>query len=228
MLGINIRTVNSLGDQRRGFLLQGDEEQANQLLRALANFKAIEVTALRKPTFIDQIALRHGRIIPCEEGNPVVYRFLRTDLDLMIDFMAAYLGENGPVSIGLRGSPNVGKTEATIAACVYANKRWVVVSGTLFRQVLRTSLDQEERGGDVVLLIDAVTSMGRHLPEHRELVAEALKLPVPKVIEHPDIFVREGVMDYTDLDLIIEVRNRLEDEISYELIPLSCNSFDCS
>lgn len=228
MLGINIQTVNSLGREIRGFLLQADEQQTRQLLMALANFESIEVTCLRQPSLVDYICLRHGKAVSAEPGRPPVFRFLRSDLDVVIDLMASYLADRAPVTIGLRGSPNVGKTEATVAACVYANKRWVVVSGTIFRQVLRTDLDERDYSADTVLLIDAITSAHRPVPEHRRLIGQVLARPVNKVIEHPDIFLREGLLRPEDLDVIIEVRAKPEDEICYDRIPMSVNSFDCS
>ncbi len=228
MLGINIQTVNSLGRGIRGFLLQADEKQTRQLLMALANFESIEVTSLRQPFLVDYISLRRGKVVSAEPGKPQVFRFLRSDLDVVIDLMASYLCDRAPVTIGLRGSPNVGKTEATIAACVYANKRWIVVSGTTFRQVLRTDLDEQSYSDDSVLLIDAITSAHRPIPEHQRLLRQVLGRPVNKVIEHPDIFLREGLLQPEDLDVILEVRAGPDDEISYDLISMSVNSFDCS
>lgn len=228
MLGINIQTVNSLNGGRRSFLLMATEEQTKQLQMALANFQAIAVTAIHRPTLLDYIALRHGKSVEALPTRPPVYRFLREDLEMMIDFLASHLAQDNPITVGLRGSPNVGKTEATIAACVHANKRWVVVSGTIMRQVIRTELDQEERSSQAVLLIDAITSVSRPIPGHRRLLDELAQMPVSKVIEHPDIFIREGIVSLDELDLIIEVRNHTEDVIKYDLIPMSCNSFDCS
>jgi hypothetical protein len=36
------------------------------------------------------------------------------------------------------------------------------------------------------------------------------------VIEHPDIFVKESHYDYSHFDIIVELRNTPDEEITYE------------
>jgi hypothetical protein len=43
-----------------------------------------------------------------------------------------------------------------------------------------------------------------------------MAMPCTKVIEHPDIFVRETGFDQSLFDCIIELRNTPEEEITYE------------
>jgi len=40
--------------------------------------------------------------------------------------------------------------------------------------------------------------------------------PSTKVIEHPDIFVRESEYTYDDFNCIVELRNNPDEEITYE------------
>ncbi|MGE5576934.1 MAG: DUF3388 domain-containing protein [Syntrophothermus sp.] len=228
MLRINIVTVNGLTEDRRGFLLTAEAEKIEMLQKAIGDVEDIQLTALRPPQAIDLVALRHGRSITESEQVPPVYRFVREELGLMIDLMGQILKEDKAQILGIRGMPKVGKTEAAIAACVNASKRWIMVSGTIFRQTLRTRLTPEETASDCVLLLDAITSTSRPLPEHRELVRQVLALPLPKVVEHPDIFVREGILSSEAFCTIIELRREPDEVISYERIASSPSAFDLS
>lgn len=228
MLRINIVTVNGLTEDRRGFLLTAAPEKIEMLQKAIGDIEDIEVTALRPPRAIDLVALRHGRSIVESQQVPPVYCFVRGELGLMIDLLGQILKENEGQILGIRGMPKVGKTEAAIASCVNASKRWIMVSGTIFRQTLRTHLNPEETASDCVLLLDAITSTSRPLPEHGELVKEVLALPLPKIVEHPDIFVREGVLSSEAFRTIIELRREPDEVINYDRIASSSSAFDLS
>jgi hypothetical protein len=52
--------------------------------------------------------------------------------------------------------------------------------------------------------------------KHYGLLKEIMAMPSTKVIEHPDIFIRESEYDYNTFDYIIELRNTPDEEISYE------------
>jgi len=41
-------------------------------------------------------------------------------------------------------------------------------------------------------------------------------MPSTKVIEHPDIFVRDSEYEFSHFDYIVELRNTPDEEISYE------------
>ncbi|MNJ02851.1 hypothetical protein D3C87_1943140 [compost metagenome] len=43
-----------------------------------------------------------------------------------------------------------------------------------------------------------------------------MAMPSVKVIEHPDIFVRESEYTYDDFDILIELRNTPSEEIVYD------------
>src|SRR5690606_39817133 len=119
-------------------------------------------------------------------------------------------------------------TEAAIAACVHANKKWVVLSSTLMRLIMRTGLTEDERSPDCVYLIDGIVSGVRGNREHKQLVAEILEHPAPKIIEHPDIFLREFELDKGLFDYILELRRTPDEVIDYQLVAQSCSAFDIS
>ncbi|MNY74208.1 hypothetical protein D3C86_2131820 [compost metagenome] len=52
-----------------------------------------------------------------------------------------------------------------------------------------------------------------------------MKMPSTKVIEHPDIFMRETSYGPQDFDYIIELRNTPEEEITYETFTVNYNDF---
>lgn len=227
MLEINILTVNGIGNNHRGFLLEYPSEGKVQALKAaLDNVSSIRVTAFRSPSIFDRLALRHGQRLDMVESNPPTYRFVREDLGVLVDFLGDTLIEGGNQFIGIRGVPRVGKTEAAISACVYANKKWILLSSTIIRQTLRTTLMLDE-AEDSVFLIDGITSTSRGVDAHWELLSRVMELPTPKIIEHPDVFLRDGRIN-VDFDLIIEIRNQPEDEIRIEDVSISFSSFDIS
>ncbi|HHY27215.1 MAG TPA: DUF3388 domain-containing protein [Desulfitobacterium dehalogenans] len=227
MLEINILTVNGIGKDRRGFLLQYPSQDKVQALKsALAYVDSIQVTAFRSPTLFDRLALRHGQRLDMAESDPPTYRFIREELGLLVDFLGDTLKEGGNQFIGIRGVPRVGKTEAAISACVYANKKWILLSSTIIRQTLRTTLMLDE-AEDSVFLIDGMTSTSRGDDAHWELLNRVMELPTPKIIEHPDVFLRDGHIK-RELDFIIEIRNQPQDEIRIDDVAISFSSFDIS
>jgi len=227
MLDLNIIMVTGIGQTRRGLLLDVQSEaKVRALHETLIEVGAIKVTAFRPPTLSDRIALRHGKRLDMAEMNPPTYRFVREDLGVLVDFLGDTLLEGGNRIIGIRGMPRVGKTEAAIAACVYANKRWVLLSSTIIRQTIRTDLLLDE-SEDSIFLIDGITSTTRGNKEHWSLIQKALQMPTVKIIEHPDVFIRDGRQE-VDFDFIIEIRHHEEDVIRLEDIPMSVNAFDLS
>ena len=96
------------------------------------------------------------------------------------------------------------------------------------RQVMRRVLSEEERSRDCVFLIDGIVSSVRGSHEHKKLVADILSLPFPKVIEHPDIFLRENSLSVDYFDYIIELRRVQDEVIDYNLISDSFSAFDIS
>jgi len=227
MLNLNIISVSGIGQSRRGLLLLAQSEaKVSALHEALNEVEAIKVTAFRPPTLSDRIALRHGKRLDMTETNPPTYRFVREDLGVLVDFLGDTLLEGGNRIVGIRGMPRVGKTEAAIAACVYANKRWVLLSSTIIRQTIRADLLLDE-SEDSIFLIDGVTSTSRGNNEHWALIQKVLQMPTLKIIEHPDVFLRDGRLK-VDFDIIIEIRHHADDIIRIEDIAMSFTSFDLS
>src|SRR5690606_37484634 len=102
------------------------------------------------------------------------------------------------------------------AGSVCSNKRWTFVSSTLLRQTVRSQLSDQEMEPNNIFIIDGIVSTIRSNERHHALIQEIMALPSIKVIEHPDIFIRESNYDYSHFDIIIELRNTPDEEITYE------------
>jgi hypothetical protein len=227
MLTINIITINGVDVWRRGMLLQTDDEKKIELLgNILRKVENITITALRPPTIMDMLAVRHGRYIERDMKDRNTFRFTRDEIGLLVDFMAEVFKHEGHQLVGVRGMPRVGKTESMVAASVSANKRWIFISSTLLRQTVRNQLAIDELNAESVYFIDGIVSTMRSTEKHHALMREVLRFPATKVIEHPDIFVRETEYSLEDFDYIIELRNEPDEEITYEVVNTSFSGFD--
>ena len=213
MLQISIVTINGVDLQRRGMLLKAPAaDHVHRLEHILRKMEAIAVIKMRRPKLRDRIAIRHGRYIEHDNDDKKTFRFVREDLGVLVDFVAELMKEERHLLIGVRGNPRVGKTESIVAASVCANKRWLFLSSTLMKQTVRTSLFEEEREGDHVYIIDGAVSTRTMDERHRQLIREVMRLPAVKVIEHPDLYVRNTDCVFEDFDYIIELRNN-QDEV---------------
>lgn len=219
MLNINIVTINGVQNGRRGMLLLTDDDEKIEVMRnIILKVDNITITRLRPPTMLDRLAVRHGRYIERDSEDKKTFRFIRDELGVLVDFMAEIFKKEGHQLVGIRGMPRVGKTESMIAASVSANKRWTFLSSTLLRQTVRSSLAIDEMSADHVYLIDGIVSTLRSTERHHSLLREMMSFPATKVVEHPDIFVRESEYQLSDFHYIIELRHHPDEEITYELI----------
>lgn len=219
MLEINIITINGVEDRTRGMLLQTNDEEKIELMgKMLSKVDNITINALRPPKLVDILAVRHGRYIERDSDDRKTFRFTRDELGLLVDFLGEIFKREGNQVIGLRGMPRVGKTESIIAGSVCSNKRWTFVSSTLLRQTVRSQLSEDEMNPNNVFIIDGIVSTLRSNEKHHMLLQEIMAMPSTKVIEHPDILIRESQFDYNDFNVIIELRTTPEEEISYEAI----------
>ncbi|WP_058303998.1 DUF3388 domain-containing protein [Gorillibacterium timonense] len=217
MLEINIITINGVEDRTRGMLLQTNDDEKIELLgKLLQKVDNITVNALRATKLVDILAVRHGRYIERDSDDRKTFRFTRDELGLLVDFLGEIFKREGNQVIGLRGMPRVGKTESIIAGSVCSNKRWTFVSSTLLRQTVRSQLSDDEMNPNNVFIIDGIVSTIRSNEKHFALLQDIMKAPSTKVIEHPDIFVRESEYEYSDFDYIIELRNSVDEVISYD------------
>lgn len=227
MLGINIITINGVENASRGMLLQSDDDEKIEILGSmLKKVDNITISTLRPPKLVDRLAVRHGRYIERDMDDKKTFRFTREELGLLVDFMAELFKLEGNQIIGIRGMPRVGKTESIVAASVSANKRWTFISSTLLRQTVRNQLADDELSPDHVYLIDGIVSTMRSTEKHHMLMHEVMRLPATKVIEHPDIFIRETEYTLDDFKCIIELRHHPDEEISYEAINKDVMNFD--
>jgi hypothetical protein len=217
MLEVNIMSINGVEDRTRGMLLQTDDDETIELMgKLLSKVDNITITALRTPKLVDILAVRHGRYIERDSDDRKTFRFTRDELGLLVDFLGEIFKREGNQVIGLRGMPRVGKTESIIAGSVCSNKRWTFVSSTLLRQTVRNQMSEDELNPDNIFIIDGIVSTLRSNEKHYSLLNEIMAMPSTKVIEHPDIFIRESEYDYNTFDYIIELRNTPDEEISYE------------
>jgi hypothetical protein len=217
MLEINIISINGVEDRTRGMLMQTDDDETIELLGKLLNkIDNITITALRTPKLVDILAVRHGRYIERDSDDRKTFRFTRDELGLLVDFLGEIFKRDGNQVVGLRGMPRVGKTESIIAGSVCSNKRWNFVSSTLLRQTVRNQMSEDELNPNNIFIIDGIVSTLRSNEKHHSLLKEIMAMPSTKVIEHPDIFIRESEYDYNTFDYIIELRNTPDEEISYE------------
>lgn len=233
MLSINIVTINGVESQhgkinrRRGMLIRTSDPKKIELLGSvLEKVENINLRKLRQPTILDLLAVRHGRYIERDAEDKRTFRFVREEIGVLVDFLAELFKREGHQLIGIRGMPRVGKTESMIAACVCANKRWTFLSSTLIRQTVRNSLPDLEMNSDHVYLFDGIVSTMRSTEKHATLMNTILSMPFTKVIEHPDIFVRETDYQFSDFDYIIELRNHPDEEITYDNLEMGFSNFD--
>lgn len=218
MMEINIMTINGVEDRTRGMLLQTDDNEKIEIMgKMLRKVDNITVTALRAPKLVDILAVRHGRYIERDSDDNKTFRFTREELGLLIDFLGEIFKREGHQVVGLRGMPRVGKTESIIAGSVCASKRWTFVSSTLLRQTVRSQLSEDEMNPNNLFIIDGIVSTLRSNEKHYALLQEIMASPSTKVIEHPDIFVRESEYDYSIFDYIIELRNTPDEEIVIDI-----------
>ncbi|WP_096190677.1 DUF3388 domain-containing protein [Evansella halocellulosilytica] len=229
MLRINIITINGVEHRRRGMLIKSQNDEAIMRLKyILQTMDVITLRKIREPKLRDRLAVRHGRYIERDEDEKKIFRFVRDELGLLVDFMAELFKKDGHRLIGIRGMPRVGKTESVVASSVCASKRWSFLSSTLLRQTIRSQLADDELSEDHIYIIDGIVSTMRASERHHMLVSEIMRLPATKVVEHPDIFVRETEYTLDDFDYIIELRSEEGEEITYEAVDSSFSSFDIS
>lgn len=205
LLKINILTISSIDSNKRGFLLSLPEGLTEEFLASfLERIEDLQISFLKKPHLLDYLALKHGERIEENLKTPPLYSFRREQIHILIDFIGSILKREKAINIGFKGEPRVGKTESAIASCVLANKGWALISSTLLHKTAKTSLSKEAES-DKVLLFDALTTMDRSSKEHKDLVLYLLKRETIKIIEHPDIFIHEGIMNKEDFHLFVEL-----------------------
>lgn len=219
MLSINIVTINGVDDKSRGLLMRTEnEDQIKRLESILMTMDTIDIIKLREPKLRDRMAVRHGRYIERDEDDRKTFRFIRSELGLLVDFMAELFKMEGHRLIGIRGMPRVGKTESIVAASVCANKRWLFMSSTMIKQTVREQLLRDEYSPNNIFILDGVISAKRAGEKHWQLVREVMQLPAVKVVEHPDVFAANSDYSLDDFDYIIELRNEPDEEITYEAV----------
>ncbi|ADU30691.1 DUF3388 domain-containing protein [Evansella cellulosilytica] len=229
LLSINIITINGVEHQRRGMLIKSKNDEAILRLKyILETMDFISLRKIREPKLRDRLAVRHGRYIERDEDEKKTFRFIRDELGLLVDFMAELFKQDGHRLIGIRGMPRVGKTESVVAASVCASKRWSFLSSTLLRQTIRSQLAEDELSKDHIYIIDGIVSTMRASERHQLLISEIMRLSATKVVEHPDIFVRETEYTLEDFDYIIELRIDEGEKITYDTVDSGFSSFDIS
>lgn len=228
MLRVNITMINSVdgdyrdetnGSLRRGLLLKTEDDAQIERFELIAStMDMIQIKKIREPKLSDVLAVRHGRYILKDAENDKTFRFLRSELGILVDFMAELFKEDGHKLVGVRGMPRVGKTESVVAASVSANKKWIFLSSTMIKQTIRKTLAGDEFSKDNIFILDGIVTRNETDERHSQLVREIMRMPAIKVVEHPDIFVQHSEYTIDDFDYIIELRTEHDDEITYEMM----------
>lgn len=226
LLKINILTISSIDSNKRGFLLSLPHGLTKEYLASiLEGIEDLQISFLKEPHLLDYLALKHGERIEEDLKVPPLYSFRREQIHILVDYIGSILKRERVINIGFKGEPRVGKTESAIASCVHANKGWVLISSTLLHKTTKTSLPKEI-GQERVFIFDALTTMDRSSKEHKEFALSLLKSETLKIIEHPDIFIHEGMMGKEDFHLFVELYKGRE-RVDYR-DRSSFNSFDIS
>ncbi|WP_342512537.1 DUF3388 domain-containing protein [Sporosarcina sp. FSL K6-1522] len=219
MLRVNIVTINGVDGGRRGMLLRADnDDQIERFAQIASTMDTIQVKKIREPKLRDILAVRHGRYIQRDVDERKTFRFLRSELGVLVDFMAEIFKQDGHKLIGVRGMPRVGKTESVVAASVCANKKWIFLSSTMIKQTVRNTLMGDEFSSDNIFILDGIVTRRAEDERHMQLVREMMRMPTIKVVEHPDMFVQHSEYDIEDFDYIIELRTDPDQEITYEIM----------
>ena len=219
MLRVNIVTINGVDGGHRGMLLRTeDDDQIERFEQIAKTMDTIQVKKIREPNLRDILAVRHGRYIQRDADERKTFRFLRSDLGILVDFMAEIFKQEGHKLIGIRGMPRVGKTESVVAASVCANKKWIFLSSTMIKQTVRNNLTGDEFSKDNIFILDGIVTRRAEDERHMQLVREMMRMPSIKVVEHPDMFVQHSEYNIEDFDYIIELRTDPDQEITYEMM----------
>ncbi|GKV55526.1 hypothetical protein NCCP2222_14730 [Sporosarcina sp. NCCP-2222] len=219
MLRVNIITINGVDGGHRGMLVRTENDDQIKRFELIAStMETIQVKKIREPKLRDILAVRHGRYIQRDVDDRKTFRFLRSELGVLVDFMAELFKQEGHKLIGIRGMPRVGKTESVVAASVCANKKWIFLSSTMIKQTVRSNLAGDEFSKDNIFILDGIVTRKSGDERHMQLVREMMRMPSIKVVEHPDMFVQHSEYDMEDFDYIIELRTDPDQEITYEMM----------
>ena len=219
MLRVNIVAINGVDASRRGMLVRADKDESiERFIYIVSTMEHIHVTRFRIPKLRDRLAVRHGHHIPKDADEKSTFRFVRSELGILVDFMAELFKKDRKLLIGIRGMPRVGKSESIVAASVCANKKWIFLSSTMIKQTIRNSLIGDEFNGNNIFILDGALTRRSNDERHQQLVREMMQMDTIKVIEHPDIFVQHSEYKIEDFDYIIELRSHEDEEITYEII----------
>lgn len=219
MLRVNIVSINGVDEGRRGMLLNSENEDSiERFISIVSTMEHINVTKFREPKIRDRLAVRHGRYIPRDVDEKSTFRFIRTELGLLVDFMAELFKKKGNILIGIRGMPRVGKTESVVAASVCANKKWIFLSSTMIKQTVRNKLIGDEFSDNNIFILDGAVTRRSNDEGHMRLVREIMSMPTIKVVEHPDLFVQLSEYSIEDFDYIIELRHDPNEVITYDIL----------
>lgn len=219
MLRVNIVTINGVDGGHRGMLVRTENDDQIKRFELIAStMETIQVKKIREPKLRDILAVRHGRYIQRDVDDRKTFRFIRSELGVLVDFMAELFKQEGHKLIGIRGMPRVGKTESVVAASVCANKKWIFLSSTMIKQTVRNNLAGDEFSKDNIFILDGIVTRKSGDERHMQLVREMMGMPTIKVVEHPDMFVQHSEYDMEDFDYIIELRTDPDQEITYEMM----------
>ena len=108
MLRVNIVTINGVDNGHRGMLVRTENDDQIKRFELIAStMETIQVKKIREPKLRDILAIRHGRYIQQDIDDRKTFRFIRSELGVLVDFMAELFKQDGHKLIGIRGMPRV-------------------------------------------------------------------------------------------------------------------------
>ena len=225
LLKINIVTIASIEGGCRGLLIEIKDLKTKMTLEdTIKAMDELKICCLRQPNLFDFLALKHGKRIQAVNNNKH-FHFKRTDLHLLIDFLSEYIKANPTSLIGFDGEPGIGKTETIIAASVHARKHWQLLSSTLLRKIARSRISEDSINTDTVFIIDSITTFRRAPAEHVRFIKKFINNPIPRVVEHPAVFIEATDFNEGDFDLFVELNDQNK-EVENSFDPTSQHSFN--
>ncbi len=90
MLRVNIVTINGVDNGHRGMLVRTENDDQIKRFELIAStMETIQVKKIREPKLRDILAVRHGRYIQQDIDDRKTFRFIRSELGVLVDFISA-------------------------------------------------------------------------------------------------------------------------------------------
>jgi len=88
----------------------------------------------------------------------------------------------------------------------------------MIKQTVRNQLMGDERSDNNIFILDGIVTRKASDERHMQLIREMMRMPTIKVVEHPDMFVKQSDYSIEDFDYIIELRHHPDEKITYDVL----------